>query len=172
MTKYQIDPRTGDQLPPFGVYGGSYQDAIDPYKKVKGGDVEEGVLYLIKANAQLNTEAHSYVQTQMYSGKVKFLIDENQAKAKLMATRRGQEMNFDQRAEELKPFVLTTILRDEMLNLVEDNEGTNIILKQVSKSIKKDKFSALEYGMYYIKEEEEKGRKRHSRNFSDFMFFN
>jgi hypothetical protein len=46
-------------------------------------------MYLIKANAPLNTEAHSYVQTQMASGKLKFLIDENQAKLKLMATKAG-----------------------------------------------------------------------------------
>jgi len=39
-----------------------------------------------------------------------------------------------------------------MLNLVEDNQGTNIILKQDSRSIKKDKFSAFVYGLYYIKQ--------------------
>jgi hypothetical protein len=38
-----------------------------------------------------------------------------------------------------------------MLNLVEDNEGVNIILKQSSRGIPKDKFSAFEYGLYYIK---------------------
>jgi hypothetical protein len=38
-----------------------------------------------------------------------------------------------------------------MLNLVQENEGVNIILKQSSRGIKKDKFSALEYALYYIK---------------------
>ena len=38
-------------------------------------------------------------------------------------------MSADKRAEYLKPFTLTTILREEMLNLVEENEGVNIILK-------------------------------------------
>jgi hypothetical protein len=42
-----------------------------------------------------------------------------------------------------------------MLNLREETEGLNIILKQSNKRIKKDKFSSLEYGLYYIKEEEE-----------------
>ena len=36
-----------------------------------------------------------------------------------------------------------------MLNLVEDNDGVNIILKQNNRSIHKDKFSALEYDAYY-----------------------
>jgi len=41
-----------------------------------------------------------------------------------------------------------------MLNLVEENEGINIILKQSNRSVKKDKFSAFIYGLYYIRYEE------------------
>ena len=59
-----------------------------------------------------------------------------------------------------------------MLNLVEENEGTNIILKQSSRGVKKDKFSAFEYGLYYIKQEEDKKKKRKSRSIEDFLLFN
>ena len=171
MTKAQVDPETGDELIPFGVEGGTSEDAIEPYKKIRGGGVEENSMYLIKANATINTEAHTYVQTQLTSGKIKFLIDESQAKVKLMSTKKGQAMDADARADYLKPFTLTTILREQMLNLVEENEGVNIILKQSSKSIKKDKFSAFEYGLYYIKQEEDRRKKRRKRNISDMMFF-
>lgn len=171
MTKTQIDPQTGDTLPPFGVAGGTAEDTTQLYKKIKGIDVEENAMYLIKANAPINTEAYSYAQTQMSSGKVRFLIDEAQAKIKLMETKKGQGMTSDQRAEALQPFVLTTVLRQQMLNLVEDNQGVNIILKQSNRGIKKDKFSAFIYGLYYIKQQEEKKRKRKSRNISDMMFF-
>ena len=88
-----------------------------------------------------------------------------------MATKMGQAMDANKRADYLKPFTLTTILREQMLNLVEENEGVNIILKQSSKGIKKDKFSAFEYGLYYIKLEEDRSRKRKKRNISDMMFF-
>lgn len=171
MTKAQVDPESGDELLPFGVDGGTSDDAIEPYKKIKGAGVEENAMYLIKANAPINTEAHTYVQTQLASGKIKFLIDEGQAKVKLMSTKVGQNMDNDKRADYLKPFTLTTILREQMLNLVEDNEGVNIILKQSSKSIKKDKFSAFEYGLYYIKQEEDKRKKRKRHNIGDMMFF-
>lgn len=171
MTRAQIDPETGDTLPPFGVEGGTSEDAIAPYRKIKGGDVEDNALYLIKANAPINTEAYSYTQTQMSSGKIKFLKDESEAKAKLMSSKVGQNMDADKRNEYLKPFVLTTILREQMLNLVEENEGVNIILKQSSRGIKKDKFSAFIYGLYYIKQEEDHKKKRRGRNISDFMFF-
>jgi hypothetical protein len=171
MTKAQIDPETGDELPPFGVEGGTSDDIAEQYKKIKGPGVEENALYLIKANAAVNTEAHTYVQTQLASGKIKFLIDEGQAKVKLMSTKVGQNMDNDKRADYLKPFTLTTILREQMLNLVEENEGVNIILKQSSKSIKKDKFSAFEYGLYYIKQDEDKRKKRKKRNIADMMFY-
>lgn len=172
MVKSQVDPESGDSLPPFGVEGGTSEDAVEPYKNIKGADVEENALYLIKANAPINTEAYSYAQTQLSSGKIKFLIDESMAKTKLMSTKVGQNMDSDKRNEFLKPFTLTSILREQMLNLVEKNSGVNIILEQSSKSIKKDKFSAFIYGLYYIKQEEDNKRKRRKRHISDFMFMN
>ena len=171
MTKSQIDPETGDTLLAFGVSDGTAEDTLEQYKKIKGPDVEEGAMYLIKANAPINTEAYSYVQTQMYSGKIKFLIDETSAKVKYMSTKVGQNASVDKRNEYLKPFVTTSILKEQMMNLVEENEGVNILLKQSNKSIKKDKFSAFIYGLYYIKQEEDKKRKRKKRDISQMMFF-
>ena len=171
MTKAQIDPETGDNLPPFGVEGGTAEETMNLYKKVKGAGVEENAMYLIKANAPINTEAYSYVQTQMGSGRVKFLIDEQAAKIKLMSTKVGQNYTPDKRNEYLQPFVQTTILREQMLNLTEEHEGFNIILKQSNSRIKKDKFSSLVYGMYYIKKQEDSNRRRKTRDLSKMLFF-
>lgn len=171
MTKAQIDPETGDELPPFGVEGGTFDEVHEQYKKIKGDNIEKDAMYLIKANAPINTEAHAYVQTQLSSGKIKLLIDEREASTKLMSTKVGQNMTPDQRAEYLMPFVQTSILKDQMLNLIESNEGVNIILKQNNNSIKKDKFSAFEYGLYYAKLDEERKRKRKSHSIADMMFF-
>ena len=167
MVKSQVDPETGDVLPDFGVEN----DEEGFYKRFKTAQTEHDALYIIKANAPINTEAYSYAQTQIISGKVKFLIDENHAKTKLMATKMGQTMDANKRSDYLKPFVLTTALREQMLNLVEENEGVNIILKQANKGIKKDKFSAFVYGLYYIKQEEDKKRKRRRFSARDFMFY-
>ena len=162
------DTEDGQYLPPFGVFN---TDEYPEYKKFITPETVRDVLYLIKANAPINTEAYSYAQTQMYSGKIRFLIDESLAKTKLMSTKQGQNMNIDERNQYLKPFILTSILKEQMLNLVEENEGVNIILKQSNRSIKKDKFSAFIYGLYYIRYEEEKNKKKKKRNVSDFLFF-
>ena len=168
MVKGQTDPDTGEILPDFGVDN----DEDGEYKKYRTQVCEENALWIIKANAPINTEAHANAQSQMASGHVKMLIDERVAKIKLMGTKRGQEMKPEERAEYLKPFTLTSILKEEMMNLREENEGVNIILKQANKGIKKDKFSAFEYGLYYIKQEEDRKRKKRKKRFSDMLFMN
>ena len=58
------------------------------------------------------------------------------------------------------------------MNLREESEGFNIILKQANRAIRKDKFSAFEYGLYYIREEEQRKGKRRRFNAKDWMFKN
>lgn len=168
MVKTQIDPDTNDTYPDFGVEN----DVDGEYKRFRTTSCEFDAMYLIKANAPINTEAHANAQSQLSSGKVKLLVDERVAKVKLLGTKRGQEMKPEERAEYLKPFTLTSILKEEMMNLREENEGVNIILKQANKGIAKDKFSAFEYGLYYIKQEEDNKRKRKKGRICDMMFMN
>ena len=167
MIKSQVDG-SGDYYPPFGIYN----DDENFYKKFRTNDTEDEAIYIIKANAPINTEAYSTVQSQIESGKVKFLIEEKIAKNKLLGTKVGQAMSPEQRNEYLIPYKLTSILKEEMLNLREENEGINIILRQANKSVKKDKFSALCYGLYYIKQEEDNKRKKKRFNAKDWRLFN
>ena len=80
-------------------------------------------------------------------------------------------MKPEERAEYLKPFTLTSILKEEMLNLREENEGINIILMRANSGFQKDNFSAFEYGLYYIKQEEESKKKRKKFNAKDWAFY-
>ena len=165
LVDYMVKPQA--DYPDFGVYN----DEEGYYKKYRTASTEQNAMYLIKANVPLNTEAHANAQTQMTSGKVKLLIDERIAKQKLLATKMGQNMTPEERAEYLKPFNLTSILKEEMMNLREENEGINIILKQANKSIRKDKFSAFEYGLYYIKVVEEQRKKKKRFNAKEWQFY-
>lgn len=110
MVKKQVDPDTGDTYPDFGVFN----DDELYYKKYKTNITEQDAMYLLKANAPINTEAHANAQTQLLSGKVKFLIDERVAKTKLLGTKIGQNMKPEERADYLKPFTLTSILKEEI----------------------------------------------------------
>ena len=171
MVKPQVNPDTLEIMPDFGVYGGTQDDAVLEYKKYRTNNTEQDALYLIKANAPINTEAHTIARSNLSSGKVKFLIDERVAKQKLLGTKVGQNMKPEERAEYLKPFTLTSILKEEMMNLREENEGVNIILKQANRGIRKDKFSAFEYGLYYIKQEEESKKRKKKFNAKEWAFY-
>lgn len=168
MVKDQRDSDTGDIYPNFGIMN----DEENYYKRYKTDMTELDAIYVIKANAPINTEAHANMQTQLNAGKLRFLCDERLAKAHLLGQKVGQKMTPEERNEYLMPFQLTTILKEELMNLKEENEGVNIILKQANKRIPKDKFSSLEYGLYYIKQEEENKKKRNRHRIVDFMFMN
>lgn len=115
LVKSQIDPENGCELPPFGVDN----DEEGKYKKYRTSNMEPDALFIIKANAPLNTEMYTYAKSQLFSAKVKFLIDESRAKNKLMATKMGQNMSPDQRNEYLRPFILTDVFKEQLLrNLV------------------------------------------------------
>ena len=159
---------TGEVYPGFGIFN----DDDGVYKKFIRKDTELNAVYVIMANATLNTEAHVNVQVNMSSGKVRFLIDERTAQRDLLSTKMGENMSPEQRAEYLKPYTLTSILKDEMMNLREENEGVNIILKKANKFLRKDKFSSLEYGLYYIKTVEENGKKKKKFNAAEWRFLN
>ena len=177
MVKPQDRSETGEFYPDFGIYkiitgtGDNQDELVNNYSVFKTADCETNALYVIKAQAPLNTEAHSNLQVQLSSGRLRLLLDDRIAKAKLLGTKVGQTMTPEQRAEYLKPYVLTSILKDELLNLVEVNDGVNIILRQSNRSIRKDKVSALEYGLYYIKNEENMRKKKKRFNAADWKFF-
>lgn len=125
LVKTQIDPETNEVFPDFGVYN----DEDNEYKKFRTPDCEQDALYVIKANAPINTDAHANVQTQLSSGKVKLLKDERVAKQRLLGTVRGQKMTPEERAEYLRPFTLTSILKEEISSL---SPCIEIYMKQLS----------------------------------------
>lgn len=143
-------------LAPLGVDKDS--DPNQTYKKYYKPDNNQ--IFFIKATAALNSEMHKLVNTQMASGKIQFLIHENVAKAKLLNTREGKDMSSEARALYLRPFALTSLLRDEMMNLRRQNDDSaEVNLKKINNASKKDKFSAFEYGLIYIRQLELKKKK-------------
>lgn len=165
MVKQQTD-KYGETIPDFGIIN----DPDNYYSRFETDVTERDAIYIVKAKAAFNTEAYSIVQSDLNTGKLKFLIEARLANTKLLSTTNGKAMSPEQRAEYLRPYELTNILKEEMINLREETEGVNIILKQTNKRILKDKFSALCYGLYYIKKEEDGKRHRRTYKLSGMMF--
>jgi hypothetical protein len=155
----QIDHETGEHLPTFSIMNDSRYDHLR-----NTGDIE--ALYNIKANSTNNSEMHVNLATQMSSNKIHFLLDERAARK--ITNEEGIPI---ERAERLKPFILTTLLKDQMMNLVKKGEDMgNIKLVRNEASIGKDKFSALEYVLYYIalKESDAQPARGHLMDYINF----
>lgn len=95
---------------------------------------DEDIVCPLRVNKTINTEAHKNVKEQLTSGNIKFLVHEDVADK-----------------NDLRPHILTSSLLEEMSNLVNSSpKDEDIILERINKNIQKDKFSAFEYGIYYI----------------------
>lgn len=108
------DPDTGELLGGWGVVN----DEDRKYKNMETENTIHNALYIMKANQVLNSEMYAYCKNQITNGRMKFLIDENLAKEKLLNQTQGKKMNAIQRAEYLLPYSQTSILRDQMIDFV------------------------------------------------------
>lgn len=158
MIRPTIDYSSGATYPPIGCIND------DDYIKIQPRDCSK-LIYVIKANANLNSQIHSNCYNQIFSSHVQFLIKEQEAKVKLMSTKVGQKMDTLSRQKRLMPHEMTTKLFEEMANLrLKQNSGLTINLEQINTRHTKDKFSSFEYGLWRIKEiEEEYQKKRRKR---------
>lgn len=147
MVKETFDPLTGEILPAYGFHN-KYEDDFTQQRGC------QRILYGIKANGQLNSDIHSTLYSKIYAGLVNFLISEQDAKTKLMSTKAGQKMKPEAKVARLMPHELTTILINEILNLRLKPTGNNnqITVEPINSRMGKDKFSALEYGIWRISE--------------------
>lgn len=163
LVKENIDELSGDIYAPFSVVND------DRYNEFKTKD-SLPLLYNVLSQG-IASDIHVNCLSQISSGKVKFLIDEMSAKSKLTNSKKGREMDSDKLAEYLSPFIMTSILKDEMMNLRAKHQGKNVILDRISNRIGKDKFSSLEYGLWYIKELEDKSFNKNKIDISNFLYY-
>ena len=155
MIKTHYD-NEGELLPAYGFFNN------DDYKKIQPKDAP-AILYSLKANGPLNSKIHGNAYSRLNGGLVRFLITEQEARSSLLATKVGSKMSFENRIRRLMPHELTTKLFEEMANLRLKRTGLDIALEQINPRFPKDKYSALAYGLWRIKELEEESYQRKRR---------
>lgn len=152
LIKENINDKTGEILQPFSVVNDK-----ERYGQYETKD-SLPLLFNVKANAGNSSDMYVNILSQINSGRVKFLVDEMTAKSQILDSKEGKlyKENMHELAKRIEPYVLTSIMKEEMLNLKQSLEGKNIVLHRIDSKIGKDKFSALNYGLWYLKLEEEK----------------
>ena len=161
----QVDPDTDKVLPSWGVAN----DEDGTYKWFETADTVRSALWVMKANQVINSELYSYCQAQINNQNIQFLVDESVMRPVIDAKR----ISSVQRADQLRPYVETSILKSELMNLVKQNpDGANVILRRLTQTIHKDKVSALIYGLSYVRLMEQRGKDRRMRDFSRLLMYN
>lgn len=154
MIKPSIDFNSGELLPAYGFVDD------DEYKKIQPKDSIQ-LLHMMKANGSLKSQINTNAYAMLMSGKVRFLIKEQEAKSQLLATDVGKKMTHEQRIQRLMPHEMTTRLFDEMGNLRVRKNGTDVILESINTHFPDDKYYSFAYGLWLIKSiEEEYYRKK------------
>lgn len=166
MTKTQLDPETGELMPAYGFFND------DDFKKTQPKDAIQ-ILYSMKANSTLKPKIQGNSYTQINSGKVSFLISEQEAKSALLATKQGNVMSLEKRVKRLMPHEMTTRLFDEMLNLrlKKVGVGTELALEPINSRYPDDKYYSFAYGLWRIKELEDEQSSRAKRKVKRTLIF-
>ena len=175
MVLPSVDKETGEQFPAYYVFNNEYH--LPPSMKTPTEEPRpdcNAIIYDIKAGASNDDAIHSNFFTQVNNGSVSFLAHERIVKDKLVQTKKGQKMSsFDKRVY-LLPYEMTSRLMDELNNLRLKPTGVQNQFKveRISKSIEKDRFSALEYLLYRVKYYEDKEiYRRRKKNPGQYIFF-
>jgi len=111
-------------------------------------------IHIIKTNQHTAGTIHTTCYNELMGGHVKFLIDEKQAKNKLNDMVKTKKMTIKQKIEYMEPYKWTSVLVNETTNLKINREGTYLKLELIRPDEEKDTFSAMEYGLFYITNQE------------------
>lgn len=175
MALPSFDQKTGEQFPPYYVFNNNHH--LHPDMRAEQDEPDprfNAIIYDIKAGSSNEDEINSAFLSAINNGSTSFLAHERVVKEKLLATKKGQKMTAYDRRVFLLPYEMTSRLMDELNNLRIKPTGieNKYKVERISRSLEKDRFSALEYGLYRIKYYEDKEIfKKKKKNIGQFGFF-
>ena len=175
MVLPSFDAKTGEQFPAYFTFNNENHLPPEMHDEAEEPNIKHNaIIYDIKASASNEDEIHAAFLTAVNNGSTSFLAHERVVKDKLIKTKKGQKMTSYDRRVFLLPYEMTSRLMDELNNLRLKPTGVENKYKveRISRSIEKDRFSALEYALYRIKYYEDKEIfKRRKKNIGSFGFF-
>ena len=175
MALPSFDQKTGETFPAYFAFNNDHHLPPEMHDPVDDPIAKyNAIIYDIKAGATNEDEIHAAFLSAVNNGSTSFLAHERIVKDKLMATKKGKKMTPYDRRVFLLPYEMTSRLMDELNNLRLKPTGVENKYKveRISRSIEKDRFSALEYGLYRVKYYEDKEIfKRKRKSIVQYAFF-
>lgn len=104
---------------------------------------------------QMNHDMALYTRGQFIGGKIKLLLTEAEASEHLMTMPEYRKLDPEDQVRVRTPYIQTTFLINEMINLETEIRGGLIKLNEPSARARKDRYSSLAYGLYFLKQKEQ-----------------
>lgn len=147
-------PESGFPYPPWNVQNIDKYPSYIPDQKIGA----ESLIHIIKTNQHSAGKFHTTAFNMLFSGRVKFLIDEKTAKDSFSIFNKTNQkpMALNERLRRMEPYKNTTLLINETSNLKINRVNTYFKLELINTSLEKDTYSALSYGLGVIDEQEKK----------------
>lgn len=142
IAKDLVDPDTGVIYPALSCLNDDEMAA-----RCKGTNAPK-VIYSVKATSSFNSECALLLRDCLKRGKTKLLISESDAEEQFRKHKFYKDLDSSDKVKILLPYIHTTLLIQEMVNLEHETKNGVIKLKEKS-SNRKDRYSSLTYGNYF-----------------------
>ena len=111
------------------------------------------VIYAIKANAQENHDMCLSLRAGFQNGYINLLVNENDigVEDKITKVKGYTKLSEAERSKLIMPYIHTTLLIDELINLEHDANGRYIKVKE-RPGMRKDRYSSVMYGYNVLQE--------------------
>ena len=149
------DPETGEIYPALSCCNNTEMAArcADPYAPK--------VIWSMKATAQQNSEMTFLLREGFRSGRIRLLENEFEAEELLKAVPGYNKLSPVEQAKFQLPYIHTTLLIDELVNLQHEVTGDKIKVYE-KHGMRKDRYSSLSYNYYVALQLEQKLNKQNA----------
>lgn len=158
-----LDPESGELYPALSCYNDTTMAERCTVPSAPK------VIWSIKAGAQLNNDCAILLREGFRSGRIRLLLNEYDGEDALAELRGYSALNPQDRLRLQMPYINTTLLIDELVNLQHDETGGKVKIYERA-GRRKDRYSSLAYN-YYVATQVEAKASRRSFTSSDTLWF-
>lgn len=161
LTLHSVDPQRGNEYEPWSCMNDEELAKRCVYPN------SPKVVYSIKGNASLNSKIAAIFKDTLRKGQFKLPIHEDETKDVLEKLQGYKTLDKEYQLQLKLPYIQTTIMATEILNLEDDNSGKSDTIRiKESRSARKDKYSSISYLNYFVSDVLEIKNRRNTK--SDF----
>ena len=128
----------------------------DKYAERCGYAEAQKCIYCIVGNAKLNHEIATTLKATFQQKGIKLLRNQFEAEDVI---RDYEKMSGEEKGKMLMPYIQTSLMQEEIVSLEYEVRDGYIKLHEL-RSMRKDRYSSLAYGVFFIKQQEKKLKKK------------